>query len=108
MSTGDHPSHNVGNPYPYEYYVGDPPPFQWPSYWPHYVPTTPYYYSAPMRMGWVCPKCGCVYSPDWTYCTRCNTQFGVTYTTSAETPKDRVTVAETPKDSRTVGGSGNP
>ena len=30
------------------------------------------YKSLPVGSGWICPKCGCVYGPAATECTRCN------------------------------------
>jgi len=39
------------------------------------------------RLGWVCPLCGAVYSPDITKCPHCNGKEGtitVTYTPSDE------------------------
>ena len=65
--------------YAYDEWSGEPKP--WIEYW----------YDAPLpqpptkgdqgmnlppmanNQGWVCPKCGRVYSPIWVECTKCNT-----------------------------------
>lgn len=38
-------------------------------------------YNFGYRTGWVCPKCGHVYSPDYPWCVTCNSQK--TYTTTS-------------------------
>jgi uncharacterized OB-fold protein len=33
---------------------------------------------APMQQGWICPKCGRVYGPNWYECGRCNSKKDAT------------------------------
>ena len=53
----------------YSYYVGDDP--NW-FYRPTTTQVSPPRFVGWGRQGWICPKCGSVYSPDTPMCYKCN------------------------------------